>query len=281
MENLLSAGFYRLFKQKLFWLSMAAAAVCNVYVTAATYLMNRGTGEGRYYPLTWVIFEFFMPVVLMNALLCSLIIGGEHENGLLRGKLMMGYRREQVYLANFTVCVSAGLMLAGTYLLLSFTLGAAMMQPPALPLSTLLYDLLLELLAVAAMCSMAAFIAMLLPNRAAAVVACVAALTVMSFAAFRLIEALRAEDVLYLEQPIIGTHETEWRTVRNPSYVSGARRQWYILICDLLPMGQYMQISDYDFSMFGKPLRMGVFSLCEIVGSAAAGAAIFRRQDVK
>ena len=281
MYHLLSADFYRLFKNKLFWLSMAFVAASQLYMTAANYLMNRGTGEGQYYPLTWIFFEWFVPVGFVTALVCAWFVGESQEDGLLRVRLAGGCGRVQMYLCHVVVCVSAGMMMAGVYLLLSCTLGAAVMQPPALPLSAMLYDTLVLLLGMAALCAMFAFLASLTSHRALALAVCIGWYLVMTFVSLRLVNALREEALIWTEQPVIGTHDVEWLTRPNPAYVDGTRRRACIWWCDLLPTAQAMQISDYDFSLFGRPPRMMVFSVCEMVGCTAAGMAAFVRKDVR
>ncbi len=98
MHHLLSAGFYCLFKNKWFWLSMAAIAVANGYITADVYCWS--STVGAFYPLTTILFAWFIPVTSEVAILCPWFIGTTQKDGLLRNALAAGCSRTQMYLAN-------------------------------------------------------------------------------------------------------------------------------------------------------------------------------------
>ena len=244
---------------------MAAIAVANGYITADVYCWS--STVGAFYPLMTILFAWFIPVTSEVAILCPWFIGTEQKDGLLRNALAAGCSRTQMYLANYTVCFCVGLMMAGCYLLLACTIGVVVMQPSDLSLWDMLYYTLVELLGLMAMCAFFSLLSMLLSHRTLSLVVCAGLYGIMMFA------SVRMTNVFFLEQYSRALSD-------NTAYISAGRRQWYLLLCDLLPIAQAIQINDFDL-MFGRPLRMMVFSVCEMVGCTAAGMLLFRKKEFK
>lgn len=69
------------------------------------------------------------------------------------------------------------------------------------------------------------------------------------------------------------THSTP-----NPAYLTGAAREAYEVLCDILPTGQAIRLSVMSVA---HPLRMMLFSLLLLAATTAVGLVIFRRRDIQ
>ena len=69
-----------------------------------------------------------------------------------------------------------------------------------------------------------------------------------------------------------------YKNVRNPKYLTGAKREIYEFMEDFLPSTQYYQVLQWSIE---RPVR---FILCDVgilVVMTGAGVAAFRRKDLK
>ena len=114
MSRLLSAGYSRLWKNKVFWLEMGA-----VLVYAVVFMLNgcrqAAANGGIGYSLDQFYFHFAVSVGLFGAIFTSLFIGTEYSDGTIRNKFVIGHSRAAVYLSNLLVSGSAMLLMAGVW----------------------------------------------------------------------------------------------------------------------------------------------------------------------
>ncbi len=117
MRKLLSANLARLQKSTIFWVLELACFLLG----CATYFLvvynTRNLGQG------WLQWEahsyFYLPMMYLPAgiaIFTSFFFGTEYSDGTIRNKLIVGHRREAIYLASLltTVCV-IGLFLLACY----------------------------------------------------------------------------------------------------------------------------------------------------------------------
>lgn len=156
MTNLLSAQFSRLFKSKLFYLSLIFFAGWALYLTIPEFFyfgevesFKNNPWEMFYNPpcpmpftsesinrflnYDYDFLDFiynvhlaadtylnssFVPYVVITALIISLLIGREFGNNTIRNKIILGYSRPIIYAANLIVCVSAGIIMQLVYIIM-------------------------------------------------------------------------------------------------------------------------------------------------------------------
>ena len=91
MSRLLSAGYSRLWKNKVFWLEMGA-----VLVYAVVFMLNgcrqAAANGGIGYSLDQFYFHFAVSVGLFGAIFTSLFIGTEYSDGTIRRGTKFGVR---------------------------------------------------------------------------------------------------------------------------------------------------------------------------------------------
>lgn len=276
MNNLLSAQFSRLWKDKTFWLCMGA-----MLVYALFYMLNgcrmaiANKSSGSIYILEQFYFHVGLPMGLFCAVFTSLFLGTEYGDGTVRNKLIAGHTRQNIYLANLTVSFTASLCMLLTWFL-GGLIGVPILGFWKMGSGVLLYILL-------AVCFTAAFsaiftaIAMLCPNRAiSAVLVILVFLGLMLWGSTlynRLSQPEFTNDVLITADGIqMGD------PVPNPSYLTGNARKVYEFLLDVLPAGQGIQLFDLTVA---HPLRMVIASFVVTAVTTMGGIFIFQRKNLK
>ena len=279
MRNLLSADLSRLWKDKAFWLCVGGSALCAVVymLFAGQKTFSYATGEA--YALEDHYFRFMIYAGFVFAVFISLFLGTERNEGTLRNKLIAGHTRTKVYLASGIVTFLAALLF-----LCAWCLGA-LAGVPAFGFFTprpaeLAGYFLLCISVTAAYCALDTFIAMLAPNKTAALLLSVGLSACMLLCAGLLNNALEAPETIgsLAGVSISGAAAPAGETVANPGYVGGALRQVFQILLNVLPAGQGVRIA---FLSVESCAVMLLCSAAVTAGVAALGTALFRRKDLK
>lgn len=277
MSKLVGAGLARVFKSRLFWLCLAVAVListCSAWNVYRQYTALNGALETS---AEDTIFQIVPYMIFLCAVFAGLFIGTEYGDGTLRNKLIVGHRRTGVYLANLLVTA-----LAACVMLLAALGAGAAVGVPTLGLSTdalsLLYVCACSVFVCVALSAFCVLIAMSAGNRAVGVVLCIflslALLVGGSFLEGRLSEPEMVDDYI-----VVGEYgkPTQVEQHSNPLYVSGARREVLQLLCDALPTGQAVQISNREMERPERyiPLSLAFAALCTL-----GGVSVFKRKDL-
>lgn len=269
MGNLLHASLFRLVRSRAFLLAVLAELAYTALVVMACW--DHYASGTEYYTLESVLTAGFglmgyLPIPsLISAPLLSLHLGTEYSDNTLRNKLIVGHTRSAVYLADLAACVIAAVGLDVLYL----TLAGALCAYPVLGMAgkllrvsvgQLLAWIAVSLLARGAWASAVRLVTMLLGSRTSASIAgllmVLAAAGTCSFA----------------------FHELEY-LARHPAVSDGAARTaLWRLVLDILPTGQYLQVSRLDTPNLW---RMPLLSLGVFAAGTGAGLAVFSRKDLK
>lgn len=236
MSRLLSAGYSRLWKNKVFWLEMGA-----VLVYAVVFMLNgcrqAAANGGIGYSLDQFYFHFAVSVGLFGAIFTSLFIGTEYSDGTIRNKFVIGGTPgAAVYLSNLLVSGSAMLLMAGVWML------AALIGVPFLGFwktgaANLLLYLLIAVLFMAALTALFALVGMNVSGKAASAVASLLLALGLLLAAGMLFSSLSQPEMTSgVTVTADGMSMTD--PMPNPSYVGGMRREVYTFLMDALPTGQ-------------------------------------------
>ena len=275
MSRLLSAGYSRLWRNKVFWLEMGA-----VLVYAVVFMLNgcrqAAANGGVGYSLDQFYFHFAVSVGLFGAIFTSLFIGTEYSDGAIRNKFVVGHSRAAVYLSNLLVSGSAMLLMAGVWML------AALIGVPSLGFwrtgaANLLLYLLIAVLFMAALTALFTLVGMNVSGKAASAVASLLLALGLLLTASLLYNSLSQPE---MTNEIIVTTEGIDMTepVPNPSYVSGAKREAYMFLMDALPTGQGLLMANLSIE---RPLRMLAASAGIAAAATVGGIFLFRRKDLK
>ena len=275
MSRLLSAGYSRLWKNKVFWLEMGA-----VLVYAVVFMLNgcrqAAANGGIGYSLDQFYFHFAVSVGLFGAIFTSLFIGTEYSDGTIRNTFVIGHSRAAVYLSNLLVSGSAMLLMAGVWML------AALIGVPFLGFwktgaANLLLYLLIAVLFMAALTALFALVGMNVSGKAASAVASLLLALGLLLAAGMLFSSLSQPEMTSgVTVTADGMSMTD--PMPNPSYVGGMRREVYTFLMDALPTGQGLLMANLSVE---RPLRMLAASAGIAAAATVGGIFLFRRKDLK
>lgn len=273
MINLLSADFYRLRKSAAFWLALAATLVYTGLIVLVCWdHCADGTGN---YTLEAILTAGFglmgylcVPSLILAPLL-AVYLGTEHSEHTIRNKLITGHTKTGVYLAELAICVLTALALDILFMLLAgllcvwpvLQMSGALLR---VPVGQLAAWLAVALLARAAYASVIKLMATFLNRKTSASIAAlllVMAAMLVCRMGFGMIHSL--ENALAIGKPVINGE---------------SRLAFWHLLMDILPTGQYLQVSRLDTPNLW---RMPLFSLVIIAVSTRVGLAVFRRKDLR
>lgn len=280
MSNLLTAGFSRLRKDRVFWL----AVVLVVLVTGLTTLQASGSYKGdlaRGLPMDDMEDYFFSnaPAMgILTAVFVSLYWGAEYSDGAIRSKLCVGCRRSQVYLSHFTVCLTANLIFLGLLFLgtapLYFTVGPMAMGW----IGFLVY-------AATCVCFTVAFTALFtlicaaVTNRAYSVVASLGVWVALQVAAGSVHNRLCEPEISAPGMQLSVNGEMVMTGAGpNPLYIGGALRVALEVFRELLPTGQALLVNDIAIE---HPVRGILLSLAFTGLMLGIGIQMFRKKEIR
>lgn len=277
MSKLLNANFSRLIKSKSFWLCAVSTLILScalIYSSAdsAAATMESGfiTSLDKYY------FQMAPFIGLIMAFFISFFLGVEYSDGTLRNKLVVGYTRTQIYLANFLTCTTAGIIivslwfiggLPGLFLIGNFEMGlsgAAAYFFVAVGFSM-------------AFCAIFVSVSMNSGNKALTLVFTILLWAAMIFAASGLNDRLD-EPEINGGMAMIDGEFVMMDSVPNPLYLSGTVRLICELALRLLPTGQAIVMTDAEITF---PLFDILASLSAALLITGAGILSFGKKDLK
>lgn len=102
MNKLLSANFFRLRKNKCFRGSLAFMFVIGIASPLLRYRDMKQSGYINNLDNGFFMCALFIGIIL--AVFCSLFIGTEHNDRTIRNKIIVGQKRETIYLSNMITC---------------------------------------------------------------------------------------------------------------------------------------------------------------------------------
>jgi len=276
MNKLLSAGFARLWKNKVFWSEIIVMLLFYALVMISNYQNKRDYGIN--YSLDGFFPGSFMLIGFLTAAFASLFLGTEYSDGVIRNKLIMGHSRTAIYLSGFTVCFVSSVLVCLSSMVFICVMGIPMFGLLTRPLVNTLALIGAGIFITAAYSAVFTLIAMLISNKPVTVMTCIAVCSAIYFGSMtvsmKLEEPEIISDAVWLENsvPVSGLPHP------NPYYISGTKRTVYEFIYDFLPAGQGFQLARENSS---PKVQFPLYSLFLTVSATAGGILLFRRKDIK
>lgn len=290
MIKLLNANFYRLKKNKIFWLINFISfglALFNVF----HYQSLRGIAT-----LDRIITEYMtLYLGIFVAFFVSIFTGIEYSDGTIRNKVISGHKRTHIYLANLIVGIVVGLIAEFIYIFTVFVIGKdsyGELQMMSLP-KIILYTILV----VIAFCSIYNLISILCANMSMSIVMCIIICVFMFVANGIVSSKVRTSKYVYDYTNLSETSDiielNQKEKILNPNYPSENTMRIYKLIYFLMPTGQADAVNtvcsesskygDEDIKNIYKENldEMPVYSVALIMVSNIVGIYLFKRQEIK
>lgn len=278
MNKLMRAGLFRLRRDRVFWLCLGAMVVVAAgQMTMGVQQSRVMAAEGYTVMLAGSFFPLIQAVMVCIAVFTGLYLGTDHSEGALRNRLMVGHSRGRIYLAGLGTAMTGTLCFLAAWLLgggLPALLHRELWQMGAG--QTGLY-ILVALFSALALTSILTLVGMLAEKKStAAVVSILLALGLVLVSTWLYSRLLEPEMESGL---IITAGGMEWGDpTPNPRYVSGALRQVFQGLLNLLPTGQAVLLADMAVD---RPLWNLLASAAVILTATLGGMAAFRRKDLK
>lgn len=278
MTKLLSAGFYRLFKSRVFWIMLVICILLQILVCVDNFRYERERPENTVI-LDDIVFSIVPAIGFISSALISLLLGEEYSDGVMRNKLTVGHRRSDIYFANLIVCTAGSFIMLAALFLSGGLLGFALFGGFTYDAGTLLWLVLCCFLLTAALSAIDVLVVMCCQNKAVAAVLSLALVLVMLFAGSYLDSVLNEPEMQYGAMVVHEDGVMEFVDPGpNPHYVSGMTRTVMAITEDIIPMGQAMQINNFALE---RSARWPLLSIAVFTAVSALGYAIFKKKDIK
>ena len=279
MIKLLKANLARLWKNKVFWLGFL---VLNVFCIIQKIGLIQDTIEVHYLEETFWIQTYVLGIIL--SVFISLFIGAEYEYGTIRNKIISGYDRSEIYLANIFACIIAGWIMCMGCLISSLLVGVPFLGFFHIELSEILLQGICVFALSAAYTAIYCFFAMLIHNRTITAIACIMLSFLLLFSGTVVSNRLDESEYYYIPDASLGIGEiddvsnSEW--IRNRDYLEGTKRRIYEIVFEVIPGGQSLQLSGM-LNEQTSYIEMFSASLVWIVLSCGCGVLLFCRKDLR
>ncbi len=277
MSKLLSANLARLWKDKVFWITMIS-----VFLFSLINMWNSDrsaeamTQSGFIVTLDDYYFNMAPYSGLVCAVFISLFLGTEYSDGTMRNKLTVGHTRNHVYLANFFTSFIACLFLIAAWFLGGLP-GIFLIGPFEMGFLGFLVYLLITICFTATLSAIYTFVSTMSSNKALTIVFVLLVWLGMVLAASALNDRLSEPEMNGGMAYVDGAFKMLDPTP-NPLYLTGGTRSLCECLLDLLPVGQAILMMD---AAIEHPVRQIVFSLLLAVIAVVGGFVAFRKKDIK
>lgn len=278
MRKLLSANFWRLWKNLVFWIAFIGVLCASILVTCMTYQASLRHPADEVVYLEDALFNLLPVMAFICAIVVTLFLGTEYEEHTARNKLIVGHTRRQIYYANYMTCLVASETILGVMLLCSGVLGYVFFRETMLGWQQVAFLILCCILLTAVFSAMCTGFAMNISSRAFSVVVTLGfILCILILASY--IQGVLLEGEMIYSGVLITENGVEYGDlVKNPAYVGGPARTALELIYDLLPTGQAIQMNNSDFE---RCARWPALSAVMLIVSTALGWISFRKRDLR
>lgn len=258
MNRLLAADFYRMYKSRRFWICLASMGII-----AVAFIIMQYTAMDYIVAIDRVLFLPMSFYGVCIAALISLFVGTDFSDGFIRNKLIVGRKRNSIYLSNLVVSWTACLIIYIFTIAVTMGIGRHLFENNV-TVAGFSHFFLLGMFTCLAFGSIFCMLSMLIGEKSTSVMIC------MGLAFGMLFLCLRTNQILVQEEYKNG--------MLNPYYVSGVQRILCELLHDFNPFGQVAQLSSMKYL---NPVRWIVADLFWMAVAAGLGRILFKGRDIR
>lgn len=276
MRNLLSAGFHRLKKDKIFWAGLIIMLMLSAGTMAISFSQAFAAVDGNRPPLDEVYWVLTPVLSIFYAVFSSLFIGTEYSEGTIRNKIAVGQKRIAIYLSNYIICFTVGLLLVVVWLI-GGLIGVPVFGFFKMRIQDIFIYLGTILLFTAAWTGILMLLCMLSANKAVTAVMALLLILLLLIIGSMLYNSLSQPEFY---DGVIVTAEglKQGDPMPNPNFVRGTKRVIYQFLVDCLPSSQAILIANAEIK---RPVLSLICSLLIAVMTTAVGIWGFSKKDIK
>lgn len=276
MIKLLTAGFTRLRKSKIFWLLSIFSIVLALLIIYSQY--NQMIKYNRVIDIERLILNYSTLVGVLAAIFISLFLGVEYSDGAIKNKICIGHSRIKVYLSNLFLVTITVILAYVLFFIVMVIVGMPLFGWITVSLSNFVMRIFVVLMIIVSYCAIFTFISMVCSNKTMiAIINIMTAFGLMigSTYCFSILNTPEYIDTAQVTDS--KTNDFEIVKKKNPSYPSEKTRKIYQTIIDVIPSGQAIQVSSNASNIKYFP----IYSLTILVVFTSSGLIIFNRKDLK
>ena len=274
MSKLLSAGFIRLRKDKIFWIALIFMFGAGVFFPVMRYIDMQKSGYINNIDNGFFACALFIGVVM--AVFCSLFIGTEYSDGTIRNKVVIGQKRTSIYLSNLIICALVSVVMCAAFFIAYLCIGIPFLGFFEMDIKqVLLFTLAVFVLAIA-FASIFTLISMLNHNKAITAVVCILLAFLLLFAGAQFNKMLNEPET---NMGLMMTDNgQEYQEIPNPNYLEGGERKVVQFLYDFVPGGQALQCVSLEANNI---TVLPAYSLIIIVLTTGFGVFFFKKKELK
>ena len=274
MSKLLSAGFIRLRKDKIFWIALIFMFGAGVFFPVMRYIDMQKSGYINNIDNGFFACALFIGVVM--AVFCSLFIVTEYSDGTIRNKVVIGQKRTSIYLSNLIICALVSVVMCAAFFIAYLCIGIPLLGFFEMDIKqVLLFTLAVFVLAIA-FASIFTLISMLNHNKAITAVVCILLAFLLLFAGAQFNKMLNEPET---NMGLMMTDNgQEYQEIPNPNYLEGGERKVVQFLYDFVPGGQALQCVSLEANNI---TVLPAYSLIIIVLTTGFGVFFFKKNELK
>lgn len=299
------ASLHRLWKSWSFWLFGAGMLGYALWEARSLLSWALHDSPAAGVPADYLssrIGDFSLPVLILMPLLCAVFLNVDYHEHTVRNKLVAGYRRWQIYLANYLTMLTAALIFAAVHILV-MTVTAATLPCHVWALNNTAVKLLNCLSYILMVTALFTLLGMAVSQRAVPVIAIFLAVGFLWLARCLFDQLGIAPEHIDWDHIKVTTEMDEngdyrmvyWqdgqrfdeeqqdqlRIVHDPRYVAEPMRSVGYFLLNALPGGQAFRLSDSIAVERGTDLDLALYALLLAGISTMFGLLAFQRKDIK
>lgn len=231
-------------------------------------------------PPDGVLFAGTFYLSILIAVIVCLHIGTEYSDKTMRNKIALGHSRSAIYFVNWIVCNIGVFVMYLMYVLVSLISGHVLTNGYLTAPSAMVGDLAISFVITMVYTSVMLMIVMVVQSKSAGAVISLVMAIVAMFAGATVMQKLNEPE--YMTTDILINYNGDLNDTHqpNPAYVSGTEREILLVMADVLPSSQSMQLAEGSFAP-EKLKVLPVYSCVIVLLSLGIGIRIFRREDLK
>lgn len=274
MNQLLSANFMRLKKNKLFWGGLIFICLFGLLLVNSQY--REHIKYGYEVSLDNIFLGYTLPIGIIMAVFSSIFLGTEYSDGTIRNKLIIGHSRLKIYFSNLITNIIVSFIVCLVFLVTVTAVGTPLIGFVTKDIKAIVVMFFGSFILAAAFCSIFTLFSMVCGNKAAVAIISILLVVGMFLITTMIDTKLNAPE--YWNSYEMGEEGVESQMVLNPEYLTETKRAFYEFLFDFLPTGQSLQYANMSVNHLW---QMPLYSLIIAVITTISGVIIFQRKDLK